>query len=367
MMGLALNAFLAMAPLLFQLWPPSLVVSKSVAEAPTWFATCQAPVLSVESPPSASEVALAELSIEDLDRGRCWTAAFGVALYGGSRRAFLAAKALPDMTPEEWDRVKAHSLSIGGLLRRLPYFVAVYAHQTKDAEAEQWLMEASRQSWWEQRPALASPVVLNNLTLALRAHVMRQDAVAALGLVSSDESVSFLLSEYQRLGQGEPWLWAIAQSMWVREFGLQQVIDGRAMDKLIEREGKTVAKPDRSLSGARAIWRSRMTPPFLACAIVTAISALVSLGFAVVAVFGAIGPAKTLAVYAGAGRLALVVLAAVPVVTGWVPWLHAVASAMILVQVRDALIGAQTGDRLKTFGPTGTATLNLAALAWLSV
>jgi hypothetical protein len=38
---------------------------------------------------------------------------------------------------------------------------------------------------------------------------------------------------------------------------------------------------------------------------------------------------------------------------------------MIIVQVGDAAIGAVINDRMKTFGPAGTALLNLAAVIWL--
>jgi hypothetical protein len=38
---------------------------------------------------------------------------------------------------------------------------------------------------------------------------------------------------------------------------------------------------------------------------------------------------------------------------------------MIIVQAGDAGIGMIIKDRMKTFGPAGTALLNLAALIWL--
>ena len=52
--------------------------------------------------------------------------------------------------------------------------------------------------------------------------------------------------------------------------------------------------------------RDRMTLPFLVCAAVTAISAIVSLGFSIAAVLKADGEAKTIALYACARSLALV-------------------------------------------------------------
>jgi hypothetical protein len=38
---------------------------------------------------------------------------------------------------------------------------------------------------------------------------------------------------------------------------------------------------------------------------------------------------------------------------------------MITVQVCDTAVGVIIKDRMKTFGPAGTALLNLAAVIWL--
>jgi hypothetical protein len=38
---------------------------------------------------------------------------------------------------------------------------------------------------------------------------------------------------------------------------------------------------------------------------------------------------------------------------------------MIIVQARDAVIGTTIKDRMKTFGPAGTALLNLVTVIWL--
>jgi hypothetical protein len=38
---------------------------------------------------------------------------------------------------------------------------------------------------------------------------------------------------------------------------------------------------------------------------------------------------------------------------------------MIIVQACDAVIGTMIKDRMKTFGPAGTALLNLVAVIWL--
>ena len=107
-----------------------------------------------------------------------------------------------------------------------------------------------------------------------------------------------------------------------------------------------------------------MTAPFLVCAAVTALSAVISLGFSIAAVSGTTGSARTLALYACARSLALTLISLGAFLTGSGPWLHAAAVAMIVVQGCDAVIGVTIGDRMKTFGPAGTALANLAALAW---
>ncbi|PWB92782.1 hypothetical protein C5689_16640 [Methylosinus sporium] len=72
------------------------------------------------------------------------------------------------------------------------------------------------------------------------------------------------------------------------------------------------------------------------------------------------------ALYACARSVALALVSLVPFVTGSAPWLAATACAMIVVQACDAAIGVTIEDRMKTFGPAGTALANLAALIWLS-
>jgi len=107
------------------------------------------------------------------------------------------------------------------------------------------------------------------------------------------------------------------------------------------------------------------TLPFLICATVTAISAIVSLGFSIIAFRSGSGEARTLALYASARSLALVVVSVAAFPVGATAWLEAVACCMIVVQACDAAIGVTIKDRLKTFGPAATALLNLAALVWL--
>jgi len=108
-----------------------------------------------------------------------------------------------------------------------------------------------------------------------------------------------------------------------------------------------------------------MTLPFIVCASVTAISAIISLGFSIAAALGATGAARTIAFYACARSGALMIASAVPFLTGSVGWLQAMAWSMIIVQAGDALIGVTINDPMKTYGPAGTALLNLVAVIWL--
>jgi hypothetical protein len=109
-----------------------------------------------------------------------------------------------------------------------------------------------------------------------------------------------------------------------------------------------------------------MTVPFIFCALVTAISAIISVGFSIAAALGAAGTARTMALYACARSMALVMASAVPFLWGSIEWLQAIAWSMTIVQASDAVIGATLKDRMKTFGPAGTALLNLVAVIWLT-
>ena len=108
-----------------------------------------------------------------------------------------------------------------------------------------------------------------------------------------------------------------------------------------------------------------MTTPFIVCAAITTISALVSLGFSVAAVRGAAGNARTLAFYAVARSAALFAISAASFLVGQTAWLVAAATAMTIVQAFDALIGTTIQDRMKVFGPAVIALFNLGALVWL--
>ena len=109
-----------------------------------------------------------------------------------------------------------------------------------------------------------------------------------------------------------------------------------------------------------------MTVAFYVCAAVTAVSAIVSLGFSIAAALGKAGEARTMALYACARSVALALASAPPLLTGSTPWLLAVACAMTVVQACDAAIGVTINDRMKTLGPAGLALLNLAATIWLA-
>jgi hypothetical protein len=108
-----------------------------------------------------------------------------------------------------------------------------------------------------------------------------------------------------------------------------------------------------------------MSVPFVVCALITAVSSIVSFGF-----FGRGDPqhcrrsqddgALRLRAKRGAG------VGRRGVFSDWLDtWLLAIASCMIIVQAGDATIVALIRDRVKTFGPAGTAVVNLAAMIWL--
>jgi hypothetical protein len=108
-----------------------------------------------------------------------------------------------------------------------------------------------------------------------------------------------------------------------------------------------------------------MRLPFIFCASITAISAIISLGFSITAALAATDTARTMALYACARSAALVIASAVPFLTGSTGWLQAMAWSMIIVQACDAVIGGTINDPMKTYGPAVTALLNLGAVIWL--
>ncbi len=91
-----------------------------------------------------------------------------------------------------------------------------------------------------------------------------------------------------------------------------------------------------------------MTVSFIVCASITAVSAIISLGFSIAAALNTANEAKTMALYACARSVALVLVSVAPFLTGSTPWLLAVACSMTIVQAGDAAIGLRIKDRMKT-------------------
>jgi hypothetical protein len=103
---------------------------------------------------------------------------------------------------------------------------------------------------------------------------------------------------------------------------------------------------------------------FWICAFVTAMSALVSAGFSVAALFGP-SHGDIFARYAASRSIAL--LMAVLCCIGFRSRgaIAALAFVMVLVQGFDGVIGVLADDPAKTYGPFVLALVNLAALVWL--
>jgi hypothetical protein len=103
------------------------------------------------------------------------------------------------------------------------------------------------------------------------------------------------------------------------------------------------------------------------CASFTLVSALVSLGYSAAALRvpdrDEAGPATH---YAFVRSVTLAVVALVPLLGARHDWLIAIATAMVLVQAGDAVVGAMTRDRFKTLGPAATALVNLGLLTWFA-
>ncbi|HEV7640908.1 MAG TPA: hypothetical protein VGO39_08590 [Gaiellaceae bacterium] len=105
---------------------------------------------------------------------------------------------------------------------------------------------------------------------------------------------------------------------------------------------------------------------FWICAGVTALSAFVSLGYAVAAVVSP-GEARTNAMYALSRSVALAVVSLVPLVSQTRSSLLTIALGMVIVQALDAVVGATLHDPMKTFGPASLGLVNLVALVWFLV
>ncbi len=100
-----------------------------------------------------------------------------------------------------------------------------------------------------------------------------------------------------------------------------------------------------------------MSSLFWALAIVTSLSAVISTGFSVAALVGK-GDRLINAMYAASRSVALAAVSFVPLLTGSGTWLVAIALAMTIVQIIDALIGFKQRDTMKTVGPAFLAVIN---------
>jgi hypothetical protein len=106
---------------------------------------------------------------------------------------------------------------------------------------------------------------------------------------------------------------------------------------------------------------------YWSCVVITAVSALVSLGFAIASVVTATAGNALGSRYALSRSIALTVASVIALFAGSAGFVIAVAIAMTLIQAADAIIGGLAHDRPKTVGPAILAALTLAALLWLLV
>jgi hypothetical protein len=107
-----------------------------------------------------------------------------------------------------------------------------------------------------------------------------------------------------------------------------------------------------------------MSRRFWTCAIITAVSALVSAGFSIAGLFEPSGSAS-IERYAASRSVALLIALLCCIGVRSRMGIAALALVMSLVQGFDGLIGALAHDPAKTYGPFVFAVANLAALVWL--
>ncbi len=108
-----------------------------------------------------------------------------------------------------------------------------------------------------------------------------------------------------------------------------------------------------------------MPTAFWVCAVVTTVSAFVSLGYSVASLIRSDTPARASSMYAAARSIALAAAATVVLFASSSAYLEVIALVMVIVQAADAIIGAIIHDRLKTIGPAVTSLANALALVWL--
>ena len=102
---------------------------------------------------------------------------------------------------------------------------------------------------------------------------------------------------------------------------------------------------------------------YYVCAIVTTISASVSLGFSIEALLKTSEKSGQInAMYAISRSLPLAVASIVPFFYHSNSYLIAIATLMIIIQAIDAVIGFLVKNRFKTIGPGLTAVFNFVCL-----
>jgi hypothetical protein len=103
---------------------------------------------------------------------------------------------------------------------------------------------------------------------------------------------------------------------------------------------------------------------FWLCAMITAVSALVSASFSIIGLIGPSGD-DAFARYAASRSIALFIAVLCCMGLRSRKGIAALALVMTLVQGFDGIIGALAHDPEKTYGPFVLALANVAALAWL--
>jgi hypothetical protein len=107
-----------------------------------------------------------------------------------------------------------------------------------------------------------------------------------------------------------------------------------------------------------------MTRRFWTCALVTLLSAGVSVGFSVAGLVGS-GSGDSFARYAASRSVALLLTVLIAMAVRSRRAIAFLGIAMTLVQVFDGVIGALAHDPSKTYGPFVFAVLNALAVGWM--
>jgi len=107
-----------------------------------------------------------------------------------------------------------------------------------------------------------------------------------------------------------------------------------------------------------------MTKRFWGCALITLLSASVSVGFSLKGLLGP-GSGDSFARYAASRSVALLLTVLIAICVRSRIAIAFLGIAMTVVQVFDGVIGALAHDPLKTYGPFALAVLNALAVGWL--